>query len=87
MYDFVTDPKISLHSRIKRKLARPSDIHFYGFGPNSTCFVYIFFEQVSFLLFSLSFIYVEQVVLAFTVSLHTSGRFLATGRYAHPIEI
>uniref|UniRef100_A0A915A592 sphingolipid 4-desaturase n=1 Tax=Parascaris univalens TaxID=6257 RepID=A0A915A592_PARUN len=46
MYCFVMDPKISLHSRIKRKLAKPSDMHFYGFGPNSTCFVYIFFEQL-----------------------------------------
>ncbi|VDM47173.1 unnamed protein product [Toxocara canis] len=45
MYKFVTDPKISLHSRIKRKLAKPSDIHFYGVGPNSTCFVHRFFER------------------------------------------
>lgn len=45
LFKFATDPKMSLHSRIKRKLAKPSDLHFYGVGPNSSCFVYRFVES------------------------------------------
>uniref|UniRef100_A0A0N4UQB4 FA_desaturase domain-containing protein n=1 Tax=Dracunculus medinensis TaxID=318479 RepID=A0A0N4UQB4_DRAME len=48
IYNFLTNPDISLHSRIKRKLVKPSDYHFYGIGPNSTCFVHQFFASVSF---------------------------------------
>lgn len=38
---------MTLHSRIKRKLAKPTDIRFYDVGPYSSCTVYKFFEYVS----------------------------------------
>ncbi|MFH4980426.1 hypothetical protein AB6A40_007135 [Gnathostoma spinigerum] len=46
MYDFVTNPVMTLRSRVKRKLAKPTDFHYYGVGPNSSCFVYKFFEKI-----------------------------------------
>ncbi|VDK46500.1 unnamed protein product [Anisakis simplex] len=45
MYNFIVNPRITLHSRIKRKLANRSNVHFYGKGPNSTCYVYKFIER------------------------------------------
>ncbi|CAJ0569776.1 unnamed protein product, partial [Mesorhabditis spiculigera] len=40
IYNFITDPKISLRNRIKRKLAPESEQHFYGVGTNETNYVY-----------------------------------------------
>ncbi|MCP9265455.1 Sphingolipid delta(4)-desaturase DES1 [Dirofilaria immitis] len=40
MYDFITNPKMSLRSRLKRRMAKPTDMHFFDIGPNSSCFVY-----------------------------------------------
>ncbi|KHN78167.1 Sphingolipid delta(4)-desaturase DES1 [Toxocara canis] len=51
MYNFVSDPKITLHSRIKRNLVRPSDMQFYGVGPNSSCVVHKFIESLINMLF------------------------------------
>ncbi|VDO27407.1 unnamed protein product [Brugia timori] len=47
MYDFITNPKMSLHSRTKRKMAKPTDVHFFDTGPNTSCFIYKFFSSVS----------------------------------------
>ncbi|VDN17265.1 unnamed protein product [Gongylonema pulchrum] len=48
MFDFITNPKMSLHSRIKRKTAKPTDIRFFDVGPNSSCLVYKFIASGSF---------------------------------------
>uniref|UniRef100_A0A914E2Y7 Fatty acid desaturase domain-containing protein n=1 Tax=Acrobeloides nanus TaxID=290746 RepID=A0A914E2Y7_9BILA len=45
MYSFVFDPKMSLRSRVKRKVADPSEFHFYGVGASSH--VYNFVETLS----------------------------------------
>ncbi|VDK68800.1 unnamed protein product [Onchocerca ochengi] len=47
MYDFITNPKMSLRSRFIRKTAKPTDMHFFDLGPNSSCFIYKFFTSVS----------------------------------------
>jgi len=40
IYRFITDPNISLRSRVKRRQAAPEEFHFYGAGANETSTVY-----------------------------------------------
>uniref|UniRef100_A0A915Q4T4 sphingolipid 4-desaturase n=1 Tax=Setaria digitata TaxID=48799 RepID=A0A915Q4T4_9BILA len=49
MYDFITNPKMSLYSRIKRKTAKPTDVRFFDSGPNTSCFIYKFFASFNYL--------------------------------------
>ncbi|CAJ0936162.1 unnamed protein product, partial [Mesorhabditis belari] len=46
IYNFITDPNISLRNRIKRKMAPDSERHFYGVGANETNFVYQCIEKI-----------------------------------------
>ncbi|VDD90321.1 unnamed protein product [Enterobius vermicularis] len=46
LYSFIVDPKITLHSRVKRKTAKPEDIRFFGVGKYSTCYVHKFVSSV-----------------------------------------
>uniref|UniRef100_A0A914W7F5 sphingolipid 4-desaturase n=1 Tax=Plectus sambesii TaxID=2011161 RepID=A0A914W7F5_9BILA len=46
MWDFCFDPNVGLRSRTKRKLAPPSEFHFYGTGVNASSSVYTFIESV-----------------------------------------
>ncbi|VDM98453.1 unnamed protein product [Thelazia callipaeda] len=47
IYDFLTNPDMSLYSRVKRKTVKPSDVRFFDSGPNSSYFIYKFFASVS----------------------------------------
>jgi hypothetical protein len=47
-YDFIFDPEMSLRSRIKRKMAPPSEYHFYGVGVYATSHIYNFCQTVLF---------------------------------------
>ncbi|KAI6176131.1 Infertile crescent [Aphelenchoides bicaudatus] len=52
-YDFIFDPEMSLHSRIKRKMAPPSEFHFYGVGVYATSHIHTFCQTVIYHLFGI----------------------------------
>ncbi|KAI6216178.1 hypothetical protein M3Y99_01834200 [Aphelenchoides fujianensis] len=53
-YDFIFDPEMSLRSRIKRKMAPPSEFHFYGVGVYATSYVYRMAQTLGHHLFGFS---------------------------------
>ncbi|KAI6181313.1 Infertile crescent [Aphelenchoides besseyi] len=46
-YDFIFDPDMSLRSRIKRKMAPPSEFHFYGVGVYATSHIYKTVQKIA----------------------------------------
>ncbi|KJH40343.1 hypothetical protein DICVIV_13710 [Dictyocaulus viviparus] len=48
MYDFATNPNMSLHSRIKRKYASSDQFHFYGVGPYENSNIYSLVSKMSY---------------------------------------
>ncbi|VDL68098.1 unnamed protein product [Nippostrongylus brasiliensis] len=49
MYDFATNPAMSLRSRVKRKYAKPEEFHFYGVGKYETSNIYNAVVKVDFI--------------------------------------
>jgi sphingolipid delta-4 desaturase len=47
MYDFVFDPKMSLRSRVKRKVADAREYHFYGVGVYASSHIYVMCQSIA----------------------------------------